>query len=194
MSQNDLSGAVLDLLAPQPGERILDVGCGHGALTEKIAAAGTLVTGIDTSPELIAAACARGLDARPMDGQALPFDQEFDAVFSNAALHWMPRSDDVLRGVYRALKPGGRFVGEFGGKGNVASMIVAMMAVLEPEAGEDKEHAHWYFPTAQEYREKLEQHGFQVRYIASIPPPALGGDPGKGAADSARLRFQAFRR
>ncbi len=166
-----LAGAVIDLLAPQPGERILDLGCGDGVLTEKIAAAGAVVTGIDSSPELIAAAQAKGLDVIQGDGQALEFDGEFDAVFSNAALHWMLRADDVVRGVHRALKPGGRFVGEFGGKGNVAAIMVALMAVLEQEGVESQENVPWYFPTVDEYREKLQQHGFEVRYIQSIPRP-----------------------
>ena len=166
-----LAGAVVDLLAPQPGERILDLGCGDGVLTEKIAAAGARVTGVDTSPELITAARAKGLDILEMDGQALSFDGEFDAVFSNAALHWMLKVDDVLRGVHRALKPGGRFVGEFGGKGNVASIMVALMAVLDHEGVDGKEHVPWYFPTVDEYRRKLEEHGFEVRSIASVPRP-----------------------
>ena len=122
---------VVDLLAPRPGERILDLGCGDGALTEKLAAAGCDVVGADASAELVKAARARGLDARLMNGEALDFDGEFDAVFSNAALHWMLRPDAVIDGVYRALKPGGRFVGEFGGAGNVATIASALEAALD---------------------------------------------------------------
>ncbi len=103
----ELAGEALALLAPQPGERILDLGCGDGVLTARIASTGARVTGIDSSPELVAAARAKGLEAMEGDGQALEFDGEFDAVFSNAALHWMLRAGDVLRGVHRALKPGG---------------------------------------------------------------------------------------
>src|ERR1700760_1744773 len=106
----DLAGGVVNLLAPQPGEAILDLGCGDGALTERIAATGAIVTGVDSSPSMLAAAQARGLNVVQCSGDALPFDREFDAVFSNAALHWMPNAAAVLSGVHRALKPGGRFV------------------------------------------------------------------------------------
>src|SRR5688500_15143750 len=124
----DLGQPVLELLAPQPGERILDLGCGDGALTTKLVAAGATVVGGDASAELVAAAQALGLDARIADGQALAFEAEFDAVFSNAALHWMKQPDAVIAGVRRALKPGGRFVGEFGGHGNVAAIVTALVA------------------------------------------------------------------
>src|SRR5690606_32972475 len=102
-------------------ERILDLGCGDGALSARIAEAGAQLVAVDSSDVLLAAARARGLDARLMDAQSLTFAGEFDAVFSNAALHWMPDHDAVLAGVVRALRPGGRFVGEFGGHGNVAA-------------------------------------------------------------------------
>src|SRR5262249_21711375 len=115
----DRGQPVVDLLAPKAGERILDLGCADGALTKKLAAMGCDVVGVDGSAEQIGAARALGLDARVADGQALDFDTEFDAVFSNAALHWMKRADDVIAGVWRALRPGGRFVGEMGGHGCV---------------------------------------------------------------------------
>lgn len=167
----ELAGEVFRLLAPQPGERILDLGCGDGALTARIAAAGARVTGVDNSPELIAAARARGLDVIQGDGQALEFDAEFDAVFSNAALHWMLRPGEVLRGVHRALKPGGRFVGEFGGKGNVASIVAALAAVLEQNGMDGEQGQPWYFPSADEYREQLERHGFEVCSIEAVERP-----------------------
>src|SRR5271156_2289564 len=115
-----LGQAVLDLLAPKAGERILDLACGDGVLTAKIAATGASVYGVDGSADMIAAATARGLEARVMDGMNLQFDHEFDAVFSNAALHWMKDPDAVIRGVARALKLRGRFVAEMGGHGCVA--------------------------------------------------------------------------
>jgi len=103
---SDLGSPVVDLLAPRPGERILDLGCGDGALTEKLVAAGALVVAVDASAEQVAGARARGLDARVARAESLPFDAEFDAVFSNAALHWMPDASAVLSSVYRALRPG----------------------------------------------------------------------------------------
>ena len=124
----DLGMPVVELLAPRPGERILDLGCGDGPLTAKLAALGCSVVGVDGSPAMVAAARALGLDARVMDGQALSFDGEFDAVFSNAALHWMKRGEAVIEGVWRALKPGGRFVGEFGGRDNVGAIVAALNA------------------------------------------------------------------
>lgn len=102
---SDLGMPVVELLAPAPGERILDLGCGDGALTEKLAAMGCRVVGIDSSAAQIEAARKRGLDAYVMDGQRLTFQDEFDAVFSNAALHWMTRADGVIAEVWRALKP-----------------------------------------------------------------------------------------
>ena len=106
-----LAETLVELLNPQPGERILDLGCGDGFLTRRIAESGATMVGVDSSPQMVAAAKQHGADARLASGESLPFDQEFDAVFSNAALHWMTDQDAVLRGVYRALKPGGRFVG-----------------------------------------------------------------------------------
>ncbi|TXG83298.1 MAG: class I SAM-dependent methyltransferase [Sphingomonadales bacterium] len=131
-----LGAPVLALLAPQPGERILDLGCGDGVLTEKLAASGADVLGVDFSPEMIAAARARGLVADVKDGQALDFEAQFDAVFTNAALHWMMDHAAVARGVFRALKPGGRFVGEFGGFGNIAALRTGIRAVLALEGYE----------------------------------------------------------
>jgi trans-aconitate methyltransferase len=170
---SDLGEVVLDLLNPQPGERILDLGCGDGALTEKIAAMGAEVVGVDGSPDMVSAAKRRGIDARVGDAYSLNFHCEFDAVFSNAALHWMKGDPDaVIQGVHRALKPGGRFVAEMGGHGNVAAITVAICATLEVYGVQDPASLiPWYFPTPDEYRERLERAGFVVEYIALIPRP-----------------------
>ncbi len=127
---SDLGAPVVELLAPEPGERILDLGCGDGALTAKLVALGCRVVGVDASAAQVEACRRLGLDARVGDGQRLGFDAEFDAVFSNAAIHWMKRPDDVIAGVSRALSAGGRFVGEFGGYGCVEKIKRALIATL----------------------------------------------------------------
>jgi trans-aconitate methyltransferase len=160
---------LLAQLAAQPGERILDLGCGDGTLTDQIAGAGASVVGIDASPEMVAGAAARGLDARLIDATKLPFDSEFDAVFSNAVLHWISDADAVLGGVRRALKPGGRFVGEFGGHTNIAAISVAMRAVFARHGLPYTRH--WYYPSDEEYRGRLEANGFIVEDIRLFPRP-----------------------
>jgi trans-aconitate methyltransferase len=168
---SELARPVLDLLAPKQGMRILDLGCGDGVLTEEIAASGADVLGADLSDELLAAAAARGLEVQKVDGHALPFTAEFDAVFSNAALHWMRRPDLVIAGVARALNPHGRFVGELGGHGNVAAIATALRAVGARHGGDPVKVAPWFFPSVAEYRRLLEQGGFAVKTIMLVPRP-----------------------
>lgn len=167
----DLGLPVLELLAPKTGEDILDLGCGDGALTIRIAASGARVRGLDASPELVDAACARKLNVALGDGHALPFSEEFDAVFSNAALHWMLRPGEVVAGVRRALRPGGRFVGEFGGFSNVAAITTALRMALIAGGRNGLEIQPWYFPSPADYRQLLEEHGFSVQMIELIPRP-----------------------
>jgi trans-aconitate methyltransferase len=174
---SDLGAGVVELLDPLPGERILDLGSGDGALTRALIDAGADVVGVDGSPEMVAAARAAGIDARVADGHALTFDSEFDAVFSNAALHWMTRPDEVLGGVARALKPGGRFVGEMGGHGCVAAVVTALLAVLERRGVNGKALIPWYFPTPDDYAQRLERAGFDVETMLHFPRPTpLPGD------------------
>ncbi len=168
---SDLAGAVFEWLAPQPGERILDLGCGDGALTEQLVAAGSEVVGVDSSENFVDAAQKRGLDARHMDGHALQFSEEFDAVFSNAALHWMTKPVDVIAGVRRALKPGGRFVAEFGGHGNVAAIVTAMRAVAVQRGTDASSAMTWFFPTPEEYSSLLRDEGFEVKRAGLYPRP-----------------------
>jgi len=170
---SDLGQPVLELLNPQPGERVLDLGCGDGALTEKLVAAGAQVVGIDGSADMINASRKRGFDARLMDAYHLTFQNEFDAVFSNAALHWMKRDPDtVIQGVRRALKSGGRFVAEMGGHGCVGAIVVALCAVLEKRGiSQPASFIPWYFPTVDDYRSRLERGGYRTEYIALIPRP-----------------------
>ncbi len=155
-----LGSAVLELLAPLPGEKILDLGCGDGVLTQKLVQKGALVVGIDSSEEMIAAAKARGLNACVMDGQALTFSDDFDAVFSNAALHWMLEPAPVLQGVFRALKPGGRFIAECGGFGNIAAIRVGIRAVLAIHDYALPPRDSQFYPSVSEYSNLLANAGF----------------------------------
>ncbi|MGZ8486755.1 MAG: class I SAM-dependent methyltransferase, partial [Candidatus Binatia bacterium] len=126
----DLGEPLLALLDGKPGETILDLGCGDGALTEKMVASGCTVFGCDASLAQLQAARQRGIQTVVMDGQQLGLKRRFDAVFTNAALHWMKQADKVVEGVGNALKPSGRFVGEFGGQGNVETIRQALHGTL----------------------------------------------------------------
>ncbi len=166
---SELGAGVLAWLDSRSGELILDLGCGDGELTAKIAASGADVIGVDSSPRMVEATRARGIEAVIMPGEALTFQADFDAVFSNAALHWMRDIDAVLDGVWRALRPGGRFIGEFGAHGNIAAIMVALQAVLG-KRGQQIE-SPWYYPTADEFRAALEKHGFTADRIEVFGRP-----------------------
>jgi trans-aconitate methyltransferase len=173
----ELGRPLIDLLAPRPGERILDLGCGDGALTLELEKLGCEVVGVDASPEMVKAARTLGIDARVADGQALAFTAEFDAVFSNAALHWMLHPDAVVAGVRRALRPGGRFAGEMAGHGNTTAIVVAVHEALGRRGLAAP--SFWYFPRPEEYRAVLERHGFAVEHATLFPRPTqLPGDVG----------------
>ena len=173
----ELGLPVLNLLAPRPGEDVLDLGCGDGALTEKLVAAGARVVGVDASPDQVAAARRRGLDVQVADAAALPFRQAFDAVFSNAALHWVKDADAAIAGVARALRRGGRFVAEMGGAGNCQTVRCALHAGLTSRGTDPWGVDPWYFPTEAEYGGKLRDSGFVIEHMALIPRPTpLPGD------------------
>jgi SAM-dependent methyltransferase len=167
-----LAGGALEWLAPQTGEHILDLGCGDGQLTQRIAATGARVVGVDASPEMVAAARQRRIAAQEANAETLPLaDATFDAVFSNAVLHWVRDQDAMMAEVHRVLKPGGRFVGEMGGHGNIAAIRVALMAVLARHGYGDREDGVNYYPTPDGYTRRLVRHGFKVEQIALIPRP-----------------------
>ena len=174
-----LASGVLEWLAPQPGERILDLGCGDGQLTRKLIASGATVKGVDASAQMVAAAQSRGVDAVLSPAESLPYaDASFDAVFSNAALHWVRGQDAMLDEVRRALKPGGRFVAEMGGHGNVAAILVGFAAVLTRHGFGTLEGEVNYYPTPEAYRRRLERHGFVVERIEHFPRPTRLAESG----------------
>jgi SAM-dependent methyltransferase len=156
----ELGGAALDLLDPQPGERILDVGCGEGTLTRKMVERGATVLGIDNSPEMVAAARAKGVDALLLAAEDMQFFAEFDAAFSNATLHWVLEKDQAARAIFRALKPGGRFAGELGGEGNIARLCEALdTELLIRGYVPPTESSNWY-PSPEEFVAVYEAAGF----------------------------------
>ena len=157
----DLGEAALDLLDPVVGEKILDVGCGDGALTHKIVERGAEIVGVDNSPQLVAAARAIGLDVLEIDAADMTFDAEFDAAFSNAALHWMLDKERVAEATFRALKPGGRYAGEMGGDGNLAGLRETLDAELVARGYPPPlESSNWY-PSVDEFAAVYEAAGFE---------------------------------
>ena len=189
-----LAGGVLEWLDARPGERILDLGCGDAQLTVRLAATGAQVQGFDASPRMAAAARSRGVSVDEGTAESLPYpDQTFDAVFSNAALHWMRDQDAMMGQVHRVLKPGGRFVAEMGALGNIAAIRVAFAAIMARHGYDGRRHDLNYYPTPDAYARRLQRHGFRVDRIAVIPRPTPlpeGGMSGwirtfrRGALDS----------
>ncbi|WP_348261882.1 methyltransferase domain-containing protein [Telmatobacter sp. DSM 110680] len=174
-----LAGDVLEWLNAQIGEYILDLGCGDGQLTQRVIATGAHVLGVDASADMVAAARERGVEAEQAVAERLPFhDATFDAVFSNAALHWVRDQGAMMAQVHRVLKPGGRFVAEMGGHGNIAAIRVALMAVLSRHGFGDREDGVNYYPTASSYTKQLKDHGFSVDKIEIIPRPTKLAESG----------------
>jgi trans-aconitate methyltransferase len=164
---SELASDLVVWLRPKESERILDLGCGTGTLTAEIARHGAVVTGVDRSEEMIASARAKysELCFDVVDGQELAYSSEFEAVFSNAALHWMPRAADVVCGVRRALVPGGRFVAEFGGAGCVATVTRAVSEILNEWQIDPTPYMSWFFPSPGAYASLLEAEGLTVREL-----------------------------
>ena len=190
-----LAKDLIELLNPQPGETILDLGCGDGLLTLELQQRGCSVIGVDSSPGMVEASKSRGIEAYVQDAHHLNYHHSFDAVFSNAALHWLTQPEKVIEGVHAALKPKGRFVAELGGHGNIAALLKAMAEVFA-ENKDFGEFIHpWFFPSPKDYQHLLEQHGFEVKTIILTPRPTpLNSGLGKWLeifADSITRHLQA---
>lgn len=169
---------LLELLDPRPGERILDLGCGTGQLTAEIARLGAHVIGLDKSPEMLADARKNfpALTFVEADAANFEFAEHFDAIFSNAVLHWVKDADSAVQSIARVLRPGGRFVAEFGGHGNIATIQAALRHVLGPRAGQ---LSPWYYPAIGEYAAVLERNGLEVRSASLFDRPTpLEGENG----------------
>lgn len=166
-----LGEPVIELLEPKAGERILDLGCGTGILMKKLADMGCSVIGTDASPEMVAAARELGVEAFLADAQTLKMDEKFDAIMSNAAIHWMPDHYAVVRRVWNLLKPGGRFAAECGGEGCVRIIREGMKIALIKRGIDYKARNPWKYPELGAFSKILENQGFQVKFIARIDRP-----------------------
>ena len=174
---------LVELLAPQPGEQILDLGCGTGELTNQINKAGADVVGIDSSKKLISAACEQfpHLPFYHQDATQLTEVERYDAVFSNAVLHWIQDQDAVTQGMFRALRPGGRLVVELGGEGNVQQIRAALKKTLQRRGYQKAaDTTLWHFPSVGQYTTLLEQHRFRVQSAQHYDRPTELADTKHG--------------
>jgi trans-aconitate methyltransferase len=189
-----LAAGVLELLDAKPGERILDLGCGTGHLTAKIAEAGARVVGVDRSPEMVRQAkeIYPALRFEVMDAREIAFDGDFDAVFSNATLHWIKEPEQVIARIKRSLRPGGRFVAEFGGKGNTGELLKAVQrAWTKLQIAGPAPHP-WYYPSVAEYAGLLEQQGFEVTHATLFDRPTPLDDGERGLRNWLEMFGSAF--
>jgi ubiquinone/menaquinone biosynthesis C-methylase UbiE len=189
-----LAAGVLEWLDAQPGERILDLGCGTGHLTAKIAEIGAHVVGVDRSPEMIRQARGKypSLRFEVMDAREISLDETFDAVFSNATLHWIKEPERVLAGIRKVLRPGGRFVAEFGGKGNTGKLVKAVQQTWVKLGIPGPAPHPWYYPTIGEYAGLLEQHGFEVTHTTLFDRPTPLDDGERGLRNWLEMFGSAF--
>jgi SAM-dependent methyltransferase len=177
-----LAAGVIDLLDAQSGERILDLGCGTGHLTAKIAETGAHVVGVDRSPEMIRQAKKKypSLRFEVMDAREIFLDGTFDAVFSNATLHWIMEPERAIAGIRKSLRPGGRFVAEFGGRGNTGELITAVQRSCQKLGIAGAAPHPWYYPSIPEYAGLLEKHGFEVAHATLFDRPTPLDDGARG--------------
>ncbi|BAY20303.1 type 11 methyltransferase [Calothrix sp. NIES-2100] len=186
---------LLQLLNPKAGELILDLGCGTGQLTEKIAQTGAQVMGIDSAATMIEKARQNypQIEFDVADARNFQVEKPCDAVFSNAVLHWVKQAEQAIASIHQALKPGGRFVAEFGGKGNVGAIVTALenaiasMGIHQPQTLNP-----WYYPSIGEYATLLEQQGFDVIYASLRDRPTPLADKEAGLANWIEMFAGAF--
>ncbi|MEH2359296.1 class I SAM-dependent methyltransferase [Nostoc sp.] len=185
---------LLKFLNPQPEESILDLGCGTGQLTEKIAQAGAEVMGVDHAPAMIEKARQNYPHIRfdVADARNFQVDKLLDAVFSNAVLHWVKQADSAIASIHQSLKPGGRFVAEFGGKGNVEAIATALSSALEAFNISAQTLNPWYFPSIAEYATLLEQQGFDVIHAILFPRPTPLAEGEAGMANWIQMFASSF--
>jgi trans-aconitate methyltransferase len=176
---------LVDVLAPEPGELVLDLGCGSGELAQEIASRGAAVVGLDASAEMLAKAHQQfpDLDFRLGDAARFELPERFDAIFSNAALHWVPDAAGAIRQMHRHLKPGGRLVAEMGGQGNVGQIVAAVLRQLKQRGYGLAEANWWYFPSVGEYATLLERQGFRVRLAQHFDRETALAEPETGLTD-----------
>jgi trans-aconitate methyltransferase len=192
---SELATDLVELLSPKPKECILDLGCGTGHLTDKIASQGAKVIGIDNSSTMIEQAKINypQLDFCVEDARNLPYTEKFDAVFSNAALHWIQEAEEAVVGIARGLKPGGRFVAEFGGKGNIQAIVAAIANVMQAAGYPDASKLNpWYFPSIGEYGTLLEKHGLQLIFATLFERPTLLEDGEQGIQNWLKMFASSF--
>ncbi len=186
---------LVDVLAPKPGERILDLGCGTGYLTSMIAASGAEVVGIDNSLDMIKKARAQypQLEFKVQSATEFHFDEHFNAIFSNAVLHWVTQKEQAIDCMYRNLKKSGRIVLEMGGKHNVEKIISALQATLVKYGfAENAATVIWYFPSLSEYTGLLEKRGFRVNYAAHFNRETILEDNNNGIKDWVKMFGSSF--
>ena len=168
---SNLAFPVIELLNPKENEKILDLGCGDGTLAVEIEKFNAQVIAVDLSESMVAKTQERGIPAYVMSATELTFKNKFDAVFSNAVLHWIKDADTSIKKIYRSLKPKGRFIAEFGGYGNIKFLTDAMQKVFNQHKEFGTFNNPWNFPKDSDYKQLLEDNGFNIEYIELIPRP-----------------------
>jgi SAM-dependent methyltransferase len=189
-----MAAGLLEFLEAKSGELILDLGCGTGHLTSQIATTGAKVVGVDRSPEMIRQAWEKypALRFEVMDARQISFPEQFDAVFSNATLHWINEPAQVIAGIAKTLRPGGRFVAEFGGKGNVGELLAAVKRAWEKVGLARPAPNPWYYPSISEYSGLLEQHGLAGWNAHFFAGPRIAANAGLAWFDAEHTELAEF--